>query len=556
MRDHEPREDTAGSKRVVLLIMDGVGIGRQDGFDAVDLARTPRLDELERNGLHRRLVAHGTAVGLPSDDDMGNSEVGHNILGAGRIFPQGAKRVKDAFDSQEIWKTEVWTSLVARCRAGGTLHLLGLLSDGGVHSNISHLFEIIDRAVSEGVGTIRLHVLFDGRDVPDRTAEKYLREVRDHIGEHPDCDIEIASGGGRMTTTMDRYGADWTIVERGWDAHVRGIAQLVDSAEQGVELGRTAPGGGSDQTLPAFTVRASSGEPVGAMRDGDAVLLFNFRGDRAMEIVEAFESSHFANFDRGVVPDVYLAGMCLYDGDTSLPTNYLVGAATIDETVSELIARAGLGQFACAETQKFGHVTYFWNGNRSDKFDDATETYVEIASDPPPFDHRPWMKSAETADEVIAAVDSGRYSFIRANFAGGDMVGHSGELIPSILAVESIDLAIGRIHDVCRRGAVDLVVTADHGNADDMVQRDDAGSPLIGNDGAAVPRTAHSLNAVPLLIAPAPGRDLELRDELDDAGLANVGATLLDLLGLPVPESYEPSLVVTNDQDADEFAAQ
>lgn len=532
---------------MVLLIMDGVGIGTGDRFDAVELARTPTLDGLERDGLHRRLVAHGTAVGLPSDDDMGNSEVGHNILGAGRIFPQGAKRVQDAFDSQKIWETEVWQSIVARCRAGGTLHLLGLLSDGGVHSNISHLFMIIDRAVAEAVETIRLHVLFDGRDVPDRTAEKYLRELREEIGKYPECDIEIASGGGRMTTTMDRYGADWSIVERGWDAHVRGTAQLVDSAEQGVELGRTTPEGDSDQTLPAFTVRSGSGEPVGAARDGDAVLLFNFRGDRTMEIVEAFESDDFTHFDRSPVPDVYLAGMCLYDGDAALPANYLVGAATIDETVSEIIARAGLGQFACAETQKFGHVTYFWNGNRSDKFDPATETYVEIESDLPPFDHRPWMKSAETADEVVAAVDSGRYPFIRANFAGGDMVGHSGELIPSILAVESIDLAIGRIRDACRRAGAHLLVTADHGNADDMVQRDKAGSPVVGADGAAVPRTAHSLNAVPLLVEAAPGSDLRLRTGLEGAGLANIGATLLDLLGLPIPESYEPSLVVTTD---------
>lgn len=528
---------------LVLVVMDGVGVGRGDAFDAVALAHTPNLDDLAA-GSCRTLRAHGTAVGLPSDADMGNSEVGHNILGAGRIFDQGAKRVDNAVASGSIWTSEAWQRIVDRCaEGGGTLHLIGLLSDGNVHSNISHLFEILRRADADGISTIRVHALFDGRDVADPSAERYIALAEAEFAEHPSVDIRFASGGGRMVTTMDRYGADWRVVEAGWRAHVLGSAHPVPDLLAGVEWGRST-GVRSDQLLPAFTVVDESWQPVGPIVDGDAVVMFNFRGDRAIELSQAFEAGPgFDEFDRQRVPAVVFAGMALYDGDTNTPSSYLVEPESVDTTVSEIIASAGITQWAGAETQKFGHITYFWNGNRSSKFDDRLETYVEIPSDLVPFNERPWMKSAETADAAIEAVRSGEFGFIRMNLAGGDMVGHTADIAATRLAVESVDLAIGRIAAAVAAASGCLLVTADHGNADDKVERTSDGEPRIREGGEPELRTAHSLNPVMFAVRDYGGGAVNLRDDLPDAGLANVAATILQLLDLEIPPDYEPSLL-------------
>jgi 2,3-bisphosphoglycerate-independent phosphoglycerate mutase len=527
----------------VLVVMDGVGVGQGDAYDAVALANTPNLDRLASASC-RTLRAHGTAVGLPSDADMGNSEVGHNILGAGRIFDQGAKRVDNAIESGSIWASDAWRTTVDVCAGrGGTLHLIGLLSDGNVHSNISHLFEIFRQAAEDQISTIRIHALFDGRDVADPSAERYIALTEDAIAKYPDLDIQFASGGGRMVTTMDRYGADWRIVEAGWRAHVLGTAHPVPDLGAGLEWGRST-GVRSDQLLPAFTVVDDSQQPIGSIVDGDAVIMFNFRGDRAIELSQAFEAGPaFDEFDRQRVPDVAFAGMALYDGDTNTPGSYLVGPESVDSTVSEIIASAGIAQWAGAETQKFGHITYFWNGNRSSKFDQQLETYVEIPSDLVPFNERPWMKSAETADAAIEAVRSGDFGFVRMNLAGGDMVGHTADIAATRIAVESVDLAIGRIADAVAAASGCLLVTADHGNADDKAERDREGTPLVGDDGEPQLRTAHSLNPVMFAAHDFAGSAMTLRDDLPDAGLANVAATILQLLDLDIPADYEPSLL-------------
>lgn len=528
---------------LVLVVMDGIGVGKGDAFDAVALAHTPNLDQLASES-SRTLKAHGTAVGLPSDADMGNSEVGHNILGAGRVFDQGAKRVDNAIASGSIWRSDAWQRIVDRCGGGGgTLHLIGLLSDGNVHSNISHLFEILRQAAEDQISTIRIHALFDGRDVPDPSAERYITRTEDEIAKYPDLDIQFASGGGRMVTTMDRYGADWRIVEAGWRAHVLGTAHPVPDLLSGLEWGRST-GVRSDQLLPAFTVVDEFRQPVGSIVDGDAVVIFNFRGDRAIELSQSFEAGpEFDKFDRDRVPDVYFAGMALYDGDTNTPASYLVEPESVDTTVSEIIASAGIAQWAGAETQKFGHITYFWNGNRSSKFDDQLETYVEIPSDLVPFNERPWMKSAETADAAIEAVRSGEFGFIRMNFAGGDMVGHTADIAATRIAVESVDLAIGRIADAVAAASGCLLVTADHGNADDKAERNSEGKPLTSDDGQPQLRTAHSLNPVMFAAREYAGNPIHLRADLPVAGLANVAATILQLLDLEIPPDYEPSLL-------------
>lgn len=302
----------------------------------------------------------------------------------------------------------------------------------------------------------------------------------------------------------------------------------------------------SDQLLPAFTVVDESQQPVGAIIDGDAVVVFNFRGDRAIELSQAFEAGpEFDEFDRERVPEVYFAGMALYDGDTNTPASYLVGPESVDMTVSEIIAESGIAQWAGAETQKFGHITYFWNGNRSSKFDQDLETYVEIPSDLVPFNERPWMKSAETADAAIDAIRSGEYGFVRMNLAGGDMVGHTADLAATRIAVESVDLAIGRIAAAVAAASGCLVVTADHGNADDKAERDSDGEPIIRENGEPELRTAHSLNPVIFAVHDEAGSPIHLRNDLPDAGLANVAATVLQLLGVEIPSDYEPSLLDT-----------
>lgn len=531
--------------RVVLLVLDGVGTGPGDAWDAVHLARTPNLDRLRREGLVTQIRAHGTAVGLPSDSDIGNSEVGHNILGAGRVFPQGASSVETAIANGSIW-SGCWRDIVAGLKAtGGTLHLLGLLSDGNVHAHERHLYALLERAADEGLKRARVHVLLDGRDVMDKTAQVHIERLEQQLAtlRPRGLDAAIASGGGRMAITMDRYGADWPMVARGWQTHVLGQGAQFASAMDALAAARAADAEISDQYVPPFVI-ASGGQPVGTVQDGDAVVLFNFRGDRAIEISRAFtEGASFTEFDRQRLPQVAFAGMMLYDGDAGIPAQYLVAPATVSDTLSECLAQSGIRQFACAETQKFGHITYFWNGNRSGKFDEASETYLEIPSDSVPFDQRPWMKSAETADAVLAAIADPSYGFVRANFAGGDMVGHTGKLEAAILAVEAVDLGLGRIVRAAEEQGLCLIVTADHGNAEDMVERDAKGQPLHDAQGQAMGRTSHTRSLVPFIVRDFSGRALVANTAVAQPGLANVAATVVELLGLAPAAQFEPGLV-------------
>jgi len=531
---------------VVFVVLDGVGVGCGDAFDAVHAARKPTLERLRREGACRTLRAHGTAVGLPSDADIGNSEVGHNILGAGRVFPQGASSVEAAFANGSIWQGP-WRRLVDPLAAGsGTLHFIGLLSDGNVHAHQQHLERMLERAAAEGVRRLRVHALLDGRDVPDRSAERYLQRLEDALARlrAASCDARIASCGGRMVTTMDRYEADWSVVEAGWKVQVLGQGQRFASALEGLAARRSEQPDLSDQFVPPFVLADATGAPCGPIADGDAVILFNFRGDRAIEAALAFESgAAFDRFERVRVPQVRFAGMMLYDGDRGIPGSYLVSPAVVTDTVSECLAQSGCTQFACAETQKYGHITYFWNGNLSSKFSERDEVYVEIPSDRVPFEQRPWMKSAETADALVEAIAGGRFRFVRANFAAGDMVGHTGNLDAAVIAVEAVDLALARVAAAVLASGGCLVVTADHGNADDMVERDAEGRPLRSAAGRPVGRTSHTRNPVPFVVwdpaRPAP----VLRDDLPAAGLANVAATLLALLGYAAPAAYEPCLL-------------
>jgi 2,3-bisphosphoglycerate-independent phosphoglycerate mutase len=523
---------------LLLIIMDGIGIGKADETNAVYMADTPNLDKLFKSDLYTQLNAHGTAVGLPSDDDMGNSEVGHNAMGAGRVFDQGARLVNAALKTGRIFQTGVWDNIVKRSQNGGTVHFIGLLSDGNVHSHIEQLFIMIDKCAQLNFKRVRVHALLDGRDVGERTALDYIiptEEKLKKISEAKGLDYAIASGGGRMKVTMDRYNADWDIVKRGWDAHVLGKGRKFPSASDAVRTFYEEDPKATDQYLPAFVIADGSGMPNGTIHDGDAVILFNFRGDRAIEISRAFTEKEFSEFDRGHLPDIYYAGMMEYDGDTHIPPHFLVQPPAIDRVISEYLCAEKVKTFAVSETQKFGHVSYFWNGNRSGYIDASLEKYVEIPSDRIEFDRAPQMKSKEITDTVIELLKSGDYKFGRTNFPNGDMVGHTGMMDATIIAVETVDKCVGELLAVIKEIGGIAVITADHGNADEMFTIDKKGAKSV--------KTAHTLNPVPFTIYDPLYQGEYRMADIKEKGLSNIAATLLNLLGYEKPQEYDPSLI-------------
>jgi 2,3-bisphosphoglycerate-independent phosphoglycerate mutase len=535
------------SQRVLVVVMDGVGVREERFGNAVQLAWTPTMHWLKQHGLYTTLRAHGTAVGLPSDSDIGNSEVGHNALGAGRVFDQGAKLFNQAIASGRMFADHTWQELLSDVkRHEGTLHFLGLLSDGNVHSHEQHLHAMLKRTRQEGVRRVRVHVLFDGRDVGEKSAEIYVERLEEVMAQlrAADFDIAAASGGGRMRITMDRYGADWGMVERGWRVHVLGESQKFPSLMAALQEFRK-DATLTDQYLPEFVIADSDGQPVGPIHDGDGVVFFNFRGDRAIEISRAFCEPDFAHFERQRTPKVYYAGMMEYDGDLKIPPKYLVAPPEIDHTLSEYLIARQLRQFACSETQKFGHVTYFWNGNRSGYFDRSLEEYVEIPSDQGiSFEQRPWMKTAEITQATIERMRAERFDFGRINFANGDMVGHTGDLEASVIAVSTIDYMLRKLVYAADETNTILLVTADHGNCDEMFDMPpDACPQWEAIDAKPTPKTSHTLSPVPLYLYDPQGMSRYRLHQGEVFTLANIANTVLTLLGVERCDLYQPSLI-------------
>ena len=518
-------------KPIVLVIMDGVGKGDGGSGDAVAQSNTPNLDRLLNECPHTYLKAHGTAVGLPSDEDMGNSEVGHNALGCGQVYSQGAKLVGESIENGTLFASATWKDLVSNAKDGKAMHFLGLLSDGNVHSNISHLIALLKQAKAEGVKKAYCHILLDGRDVPATSALEYVQQLEDVLAQlnGEGYDYAIASGGGRMQVTMDRYEANWGMVEKGWQTHVLGQGRMFASATEAIETYR-AETGCIDQDLPAFVV-AREGQPVAKIANGDSVILFNFRGDRAQEISLAFDKKDFDKFDRGDYTGVKFAGMLQYDGDLNIPENYLVQPPVITNTLTEVLCQAGIREYAVSETQKYGHVTYFWNGNRSGKVCEELEDYEEVPSDVIPFEQAPAMKSKEITEKLVAAMASGKYQFLRCNYPNGDMVGHTGVMDAVIYGMECVDAGLGKVLEAADKYGYRVLVTADHGNADQMTEE---------KKGKVSPRTAHSLNPVPFIIYD-PDHSWTIKE--GQFGLANVAPTILTMLGLTAPECWEDSVI-------------
>ena len=543
---------------LLLIIMDGMGLyrGEKDGYpgNAIDIAAPRNLYRLMKSEkIVTRLKAHGTAVGMPSDRDQGNSEVGHNAMGAGRIFAQGAKLVEDAIESRSLFEGKTWKKIISHSLAAKTpVHFIGLISDGNVHSKTSHLISLIGECDREGVEEVYVHGLLDGRDVPPLSALRYFGELEDYLWSLRAHALKtgkkrlylIASGGGRMVTTMDRYEADWSIVERGYNAHVLGVGPKFPDSLTAIRKLR-AKEAADDQYLSHWVIHDPDNpdKPLTQIRDGDGVILFNFRGDRAIEISRAFVEDNFKGFRRNRRPDVIYAGMLEYDADKKMPPEYLVAPPAIDRTLSEYLAKNGVSQYAISETQKFGHVTYFWNGNNSSMFDEKIEKWVEIESDRVPFDQAPEMKADAIASQTIAAMQSGKYRFLRLNFPNGDMVGHTGSLPAAVKAVEAVDRAVGRLIEAIDKLGGTVIITADHGNCEQMTAVDEkTGRPVMGAGGEYKPQTSHTLNPVPFIIhGPDTGR-YKLAG-IPDPGLGNIASTILLLLGYEKPDDYMEPLI-------------
>lgn len=517
---------------IVLAVLDGVGLRSARSGNAVRQAHLEFLNSCLVNYLNIPLQASGEAVGI-MPGQMGNSEVGHNALGSGQIIKQGIASIEAAFATGDIWLSNAWRGVMdfLKKTPTSTLHFAGIFSDGGVHSDIRHLEQMIDEAYDQGIRKIRLHCVFDGRDVAPQSEPKYIKRLEKFCQGFKDADFRIASGAGRMVAVADRYESDWNMVKLGYDMIVNGVApREFTSATEAIKTLRAENPAVQDQYLPAFVIvdptqktapksgaKTLNSRAIGPVSDGDAFIYYDFRADRAVEIAEALTSPRFNKFSRSKLPKIYFAGLTEYNSDRHIPEHILVPPIKIENPLNVFLGQKGVSQLAISETVKFGHITYYFNGNSYKKA--PREEHFEIASDTLPFNTRPWMKSAEITDLALSKLD--QFDFVRINYPGGDMVGHFAELEPTIIALEAIDLQLQRLaKKVDELGGL-LIITADHGNAEELL------------DENGIPKTSHSLNPVPCIFYDNTknAKKYARSASLKKPGLANLAATIAVLLG-------------------------
>lgn len=514
--------------------MDGVGLAPDGPGNAVKLAHTEFLDKVSKEYLNIPLRASGEAVGILKGD-MGNSEVGHNALGSGQIIKQGIAGVEEAFSTGKIWESRAWQTIIKNVNQNhSTLHFSGIFSDGNIHANIAHLEKMIIMADALEIEKIRIHLVLDGRDVPPQSEPKYINRLETFLARFKarNRDYKIASGAGRMVAVSDRYENDWPMVKKGWDMFFGSAENHFTSAATAIETFRKQDPKVQDQYLQPFIIVDDNDQPVGPVQKGDSFIYYDFRADRAIEIAQAFTYIDFPYFDRGDYSpdDIVFAGMTEYNSDTHVPELQLVPPVQIHDPLNQFLGQNGISQLAVSETVKFGHITYYFNGNSYDKANG--EDHIKIESSTLPFNTRPWMQSAEIADAVLDNLD--KYKFIRLNFPGGDMVGHFAEVEPCIAAMEAIDLQLQRLAKKIDELGGMMLITADHGNIEEIL--DDHGAP----------KTSHTTNLVPCIFYDnTQNREKYLKNDIKDAGLSNVAATITALLDLKnPPKSWRKSLIV------------
>jgi 2,3-bisphosphoglycerate-independent phosphoglycerate mutase len=497
------------ARRVLLVICDGWGEAPASAGNAISLARTPTFDRWRREHPWTTLEASGEAVGLPAGL-MGNSEVGHLNLGAGRMVPQDLLRIDLALRDGSFFENPALVEAIDGAkRSGRTVHLMGLVSDGGVHSHERHLAGLLELARRRGAPRVRVHAFTDGRDTPPRSALRYLEKL----------EADLARSGGEIATVTGRYFAmdrdsRWDRVARAWDALRFGRGTRAATSRAAVEAAY-ARGETDEFVLP--TVVEREGLPVGSIEDGDSVVFFNFRADRARQLTRAFTDPDFREFDRGGRPDVNLVCFTEYKKEFDLPVAF--PTPTLERILAAAWADAGVRNLRLAETEKYAHVTYFFNGGLEAPFP-GEERLLVPSWRGATYDLHPQMSAPEVANEAVRAMGAERFGAIVVNFANADMVGHTGKVPETVTAIEILDRCFARLDEAAREERWDLVLTADHGNAEQMVDFE-----------TGEPHTAHTTNRVPLLIASDAVSRLEPGDSLRD-----VAPTILGLQGLPVPK--------------------
>jgi 2,3-bisphosphoglycerate-independent phosphoglycerate mutase len=502
--------------RVALLILDGWGLREPAPDNAVTLARTPTWDRLwkEDRFPRARLTTFGPAVGLP-EGQMGNSEVGHLNLGAGRVVLQTLLRISRAIESGELFENPRLLGVMERVRErGSTLHLMGLIGPGGVHAVDSHLFALCEMASRHGIPAVRVHAFLDGRDTPPQSAKGYLTELTGRANHGPACDVATVIG---RYWAMDRD-RRWERTAAAYRALVYGEGELIHDPVKAVA---DAYGGGeTDEFVKPRVVIGEHGDPHGLVRDGDAVIFFNFRADRVRQLTRAFAEEGFSHFDRGPAPPrVEIVTMTQYDED--FPLDCAFPPQSMENILADVLHQHGRTSFRTAETEKYPHVTYFFNGGREEPHPGETRNMVpspKVAT----YDLQPEMSVAAVTDGLIEAIASRRHDLLVCNFANPDMVGHTGVLEAAVRAVETVDTQLARVVEACRETGTTLIVTADHGNCEQMWD------PTTGG-----PHTAHTTNPVGIVLVEADGAGSA--SSLADGALCDVAPTILGLLGLPQP---------------------
>jgi 2,3-bisphosphoglycerate-independent phosphoglycerate mutase len=505
-------------KRTVLIVLDGFGERAARDGNAIRLARTPSFDAIYRDYPHTLVHTSGLAVGLP-DGQMGNSEVGHMNMGSGRIVYQDLTRINKSIADGDFFDNAALVDAVDRAKAsGGKLHLLGLTSPGGVHSSLEHAFAIVELARRRGLAADRIlwHAFLDGRDTPPKSAAGFLRDVAARLA---------ALGAGRLASAVGRYYAmdrdnRWERVEKAWRLLVTGEGELARDLPAAVEQRYAA--GETDEFVKPILAGDERG-PIGTIADGDAVVFFNFRADRARELTRALTQPDFTGFERPRVPQL-AAYVCLCTYDASFPLAVAFPPQSLKMILGEYLAERGLAQFRTAETEKYAHVTFFFNGGREEPFPREERRLVPSPKDVATYDLKPAMSARAVCDGVVSAIEKESYAFVLVNFANPDMVGHTGVLPAAIEAVDVIDECIGRIAAAARAHDTAVVITADHGNCEMMIDVD------------GQPHTAHTTNPVPFIVVD----DRERGHTLVEGGrLCDVAPTVLALMGLPQPAEME-----------------
>ena len=500
--------------RTVLCVMDGLGyIDRVTGNAAV-AAGMPNLTRAWHNHPSTLIKASGHEVGLDSAKDAGNSEVGHNAMGAGVTIKQGLSLLNEAFATGKIFESAVWQKIATYPK----LNLIVLCSNGRVHSNIEHLFLVTKQCEKQNL-PYSVIAITDGRDVSPRSAAEFLAQVPN-----------LAVIGGRGQIFMDRYQAQTEMLTKAFEVCVEGKAPVVaDWRAYLDEFYQKNPNLSDEQVPPAII------DPDNLIKNGEAVLLLNYRGDRAVETARLFDRGDYITPEQyAKIKDCYFAGILQYDAELNLPAQYLCEPPVINNTLTSWLCEHGVRQYTVTETVKFGHMTYFFNGNKSAPIDKHLETWLEIPSDKLNnlYDKAPKMKAVEITDQLVVAIQSGKFDFLKCNLPNPDMVGHTGNFDAAVTACKTVDDCVGRLYDVCQAHGVNLMITADHGNAEEMA--DENGKP----------KTSHTNNLVPLVICPFGRPDVQLANtERGAYGLTNLAATVCDLLGVEPNPQFNPSMV-------------